>query len=378
MIDFLLGGTLSPLCLALLVLGAGAALRWHWRRRRVGACVAGLGALLAAGALGHFAARAAWWARHPAPGVLPDAGGFRLHVMCEGVAPPGTPGVLLFSGGYGQGLWMAHLQAALRGQTRACWWDRPGTGWSEAAPAPRTPQKDAAALAAALDNAGEHGRFILVGHSLGGMQAAVFAGMFPERVAGVMGLDATPASLAPIGQRAWCPPLAARLLPYGQALGAGFGLVDLIPRLNPLRSAGPQRESPALAPYWPVIAGNEERASSILGMSRFIDPLCGDVLGTVFRPGALGALPVVSITQTPPPEDRIRDMYSHYGFTPLELANALALDAQSRGEFAALSTHARALHSPPGTTHYFPMQAPDLVVGEIRAMLADPAVRGAP
>ena len=58
--------------------------------------------------------------------------------------------------------------------TRVCAWDRPGVGRSEARGL-HTGRRGRADLRAALAGAGEHGPYVVVAHSLGGVYALLFA-----------------------------------------------------------------------------------------------------------------------------------------------------------------------------------------------------------
>src|SRR5207302_3303547 len=69
--------------------------------------------------------------------------------------------------------------------TRACWYDRAGYGWSDPAPAPHTSADAARDLHALLNAAHIPAPYVLVGHSIGGLNVRVYAGMFRQDVAGV-------------------------------------------------------------------------------------------------------------------------------------------------------------------------------------------------
>jgi pimeloyl-ACP methyl ester carboxylesterase len=73
---------------------------------------------------------------------------------------------------------------------RACTYDRAGYGWSETSPYPRTSQQMVKELHTLLTNAGIDGPYILVGHSLGGLNMRLFANQYPQEVIGVVLVDA--------------------------------------------------------------------------------------------------------------------------------------------------------------------------------------------
>jgi pimeloyl-ACP methyl ester carboxylesterase len=73
-------------------------------------------------------------------------------------------------------------------------YDRPGTGSAEPRPAPNPPLPHSAfarELACLLDQRGITEPVVLVGHSFGGLIARAFAGLWSERVAGLVFVDAS-------------------------------------------------------------------------------------------------------------------------------------------------------------------------------------------
>jgi len=121
------------------------------------------------------------------PGRLYDVGGHRLHLDCTG---SGGPTVVLMSGLGGSSAGWARIAPAVADTTRVCAYDRAGQGWSDAA-APQNGVAAAADLHTLLARAGEHGPYVLVGHSIGGDYAMTYADRYPEQVAGMVLLDTT-------------------------------------------------------------------------------------------------------------------------------------------------------------------------------------------
>ncbi len=119
---------------------------------------------------------------------LVDVGGYRLALHCLG---EGGPTVVLETGlGAPSEDWMPVQQAIAR-FTRVCRFDRAGRGQSDAAPTPRTCADMVADLRVLLRNAGIPGPYVLVGNSLGGMNARLYAYRYPEEVAGLVLVDAS-------------------------------------------------------------------------------------------------------------------------------------------------------------------------------------------
>jgi len=108
-----------------------------------------------------------------------------LYVDCRG-EPSSSPTVVLESGAFGTSAdWDLVLDDLAKGG-RVCAYDRAGVGDSR----PRAGAEDvisiAEELAALLDNLGETGPVILVGHSNGALYAETFAALWPARVAGLV------------------------------------------------------------------------------------------------------------------------------------------------------------------------------------------------
>jgi pimeloyl-ACP methyl ester carboxylesterase len=125
-----------------------------------------------------------------APGQLVDVGGHRLHLHCAG---SGSPTVVLESGLGQTGAYWGWIWTALVSDSTVCAYDRAGRGWSDPASAEQDGAAVAADLRTLLDRAHVPGPFVLVGHSSGAQYVRIFAGRYPERVVGMVLLDAQPA-----------------------------------------------------------------------------------------------------------------------------------------------------------------------------------------
>ncbi|HQR25957.1 MAG TPA: alpha/beta hydrolase [Nocardioides sp.] len=124
----------------------------------------------------------------PAPGRTYSVGDHRLHLDCRGA---GGPTVVLFNGmGEFSGSW-ARITDQVSATTRVCAYDRAGQAWSDDVDHPQDGLTAAADLHALLAAAGEHGPYVLVGHSIGGPYALTYAAQYPEDVAGMVLLDSS-------------------------------------------------------------------------------------------------------------------------------------------------------------------------------------------
>lgn len=126
-------------------------------------------------------------ARLPQVGRSVDIGGRSLNIFCSG---EGAPAVIFDSGSGESGISWSHIQPQIATLTRACWFDRAGYGWSDPGPFPRTSAAMSADLHELLHRAAIPPPYILVGHSLGGLNARVYTGLYPSDVAGAVLVDA--------------------------------------------------------------------------------------------------------------------------------------------------------------------------------------------
>ena len=161
---------------------------WRWTRR-VLVTLIGLTLLtMLAGATYEWAAARRAMAATPPPGRLVDIGGYRLHLWCTGA---GSPLVILESGLGGSAANWGYVQPEVARFTRVCSYDRAGLGYSDPGPSPRTAGRIARELRDLLDRSGVSEPLVLVGASSGGFSVRLFASAHPERVAGLVLVDAS-------------------------------------------------------------------------------------------------------------------------------------------------------------------------------------------
>ncbi len=128
--------------------------------------------------------------RFPAPGKLVDVGGYKLHINQSG-SETGLPTVILDAGLGGCSLHWPAVQKAIEGFARVCSYDRAGMGWSDVSLKPRTSKVIVEELHVLLRNSNILPPYILVGHSLGGINMRLYANTYPEDVFGVVLVDST-------------------------------------------------------------------------------------------------------------------------------------------------------------------------------------------
>jgi pimeloyl-ACP methyl ester carboxylesterase len=123
------------------------------------------------------------------PGHLIDVGNHRLYLSCTG---SGEPTVILEPGLGGTSAAWGWIAPAVAAHTRVCVYDRAGRGRSDPSPTAQDGDQIATDLHALLERAGVTGPLVMVGHSLGGLYVLDYAARYPQQVAGMVLVDATP------------------------------------------------------------------------------------------------------------------------------------------------------------------------------------------
>jgi pimeloyl-ACP methyl ester carboxylesterase len=167
----------------------------------------------------------------PGQGRLVDIGGRHLNLECQGI---GTPVVVFVAGlgDSGQAAWRTVWGQVAR-STRACTYDRAGLGRSDPGPTPASYQGAADDLRALLRAGHVPGPYLLVGHSLGGLLARLYAHGHPAEVAGVVLVDATPVGWFPTVQRLLPAALRGPLARNPEGFDLSQGLASLTPLNRP-------------------------------------------------------------------------------------------------------------------------------------------------
>lgn len=127
---------------------------------------------------------------------LPD--GRHINLACMG---EGGPVIVLNAGlGLPSAVW-SKLQPMLAAEGyKVCAVDRPGYGFSDPGPLPRTAVRTADDFESVLKAAGLKPPFILIAHSRGGYDVRQFAHRYPRQVAGMILIDVNPGVPHAVGE----------------------------------------------------------------------------------------------------------------------------------------------------------------------------------
>ncbi len=126
-----------------------------------------------------------------------------MHLDPVGPRTTGRPTVLFEAGlGSFSSQWSL-IQPRVASKTRTVSFDRPGLGWSSPSSSRLIARQHVRYLHDALDQIGESGPYVFVGHSLGGLIARVFADEYLDETAGLVLIDSShPEQLARMRRQA--------------------------------------------------------------------------------------------------------------------------------------------------------------------------------
>jgi pimeloyl-ACP methyl ester carboxylesterase len=341
----------------------------------VGAVVAGL---LLIASLRHLFSLAQTRRAQPPPGRLLDLGGYRVHLLAEGDLHPARPPVVWFAGGHASGHAIHHLHRAFRSETRSILIDRPGTGWSDTGPFPRSTAREADEMVLALEKAGEKGPFVWAGHSFGGLLVANIARRRPDLVHSVVLLDPTPLETIVFGPRlgALRDMLSASWLGgFAQLFGVNLvarreAKMKQVPAYQKVMEATRQVLGPEVAAARTV----EANAGHFFAQASIYQELTPEGVAvvawdTVVYDRDLGDLPLwlvgprddtdADIALLPEAQqggaDNARRMFSFF--------------AATRERYLATSSRARRVVAPKGAGHNFVYELPDWTIGVMREII---------
>ena len=315
------------------------------RRARIISFVIGSAvlALLVSGAL--FEGLASKIDARGAPGSFVDVGGRRLHYLCIG---SGAPTVIFEPSSGGRSVSFSEARLALAATTRVCSYDRMGTGWSDPGPNSVSVGMLADDLRWLQDAANLTPPFVVVASSIGGAVGEMFARRYPDRVAGLVMLDAA----------------------NGEALGGLVSVVDATTQSEIQAMCGFIRVASPLG-IVRLLAGAPGRWNTLCAIVRGMPGTLKEFEGA---PALRADLPIVVLTAAtmdgilpsgPLVPSRFEKLEALKDFRPrLTAANQHLAQRSTRGSWRVV----------PGSGHLIASDRPQAVVDAVREVLMD--VRG--
>ena len=140
-------------------------------------------------------------------GAIDVGGGRKLYMECRG---QGSPTVIFLHGsvrkeGDAGGERAGRIPALLEKRHRVCTYDRANVARSDSLPGPLTGTDSAKDLHLLLGAAQVGGPYVLLGASLGGAIADIYAARYPDEVAGMVLLDSTLPAYLDVYERLYPP-----------------------------------------------------------------------------------------------------------------------------------------------------------------------------
>jgi pimeloyl-ACP methyl ester carboxylesterase len=293
----------------------------------------------------------------------------RLNIYCTG---RGSPTVIFDSGLGGDMMDWALVQPLVAAETRACSYDRAGLGFSDPSPKPRSSANIVDDLHRLLQAAQITPPYVLVGHSLGGMNIKLYAETYLSEVAGMVFVDPSHEDLA---RRAWelDPETGKKYGPY-------------IELLHDCLKAKPAD----------FVAGSKLHEACAIppNSSRFSEKVNALQLERVLRPGYMGAWISEQENVWSASADQLRAAHRALGDIPIIVLTHEPLprrdnetqemrDAQNQlrtelhTEISTMSTRG-SIRTVKNSGHYFQLEQPQDVIAAVLEVLHEASADKAP
>jgi pimeloyl-ACP methyl ester carboxylesterase len=296
--------------------------------------------------------------RLPRVGQAVDVGGRQLNMLCSG---EGQPAVIILTENARPGIAWSHIQPTIATYTRACWFDRAGEGWSDPAPFPRMSTATMRDLHRALQRAKVAPPYVLVGGSLGGLEARVYTGLYPGDVAGLVLSDAAheeePRRAPPAYRGHTVPQRWWRAVDLLISAAARFGIIRLA---TPAAELPPD---PAARTRWQIVRALTAQPLAIAAVAG-AGLVSSESYREAERSGDLGDRPLIVLTRGKPPDHPPRDEIERQA-----AAYERLWMHEIQASLARLSTHGRQVILE-RSGHNISEAAPEAILNAVREVVA--------
>lgn len=296
---------------------------------------------------------------------LPD--GRTIHMVCMG---HGTPTVVLTAGFGNWGAIWFKVQPAIARHTRVCAWDRPGYGFSDPSDRPQTIESTTRDLAAALQRGHVPGPYVMVGHSLGGLESMLYTDRHPGRVVGMVLVDSTLPGMLKIARQK--TPAIFKMMTNTAMMTGNSRKCEADLRDGKLKPGakdphGCLRQPPFYPPAVQQALASFDRLHPGVFATRvsLAEHLSQDTASAVDPSRSYGDMPLIILTasQPQPLPQGVPDAIKK------EMPIMMAVEKQGHDRLAKLSTRGRN-RVVPGTSHYIQIIKPKAVISAVDEVIA--------
>lgn len=314
--------------------------------------------------------------RYPPPGQMVNMGGWRLHALVKRPpeTAPRTPTVVFDSALASSSLSWALVQPEVSKQAWTVSYDRAGSGWSDAAPQPRTLENTVEELHRLLQALRLPAPYLLVGHSYGAFTARAFAYRYRSQTAGLILLDGA-------DEQQWLDLKAPdrRKISHGARLArrarwlAHLGLTRLVVQLA---RAGNRGKARSIGSWLGIGIPRQAQERLLAPLQQLPQELRRPIGWFWTRPHFYASL-ADTIARVP---EAARSVAEHAELGDLPLS-VLAADNQDpvwmprQQALARLSRRGRFIHASQ-SSHWIPLDRPQLVIDTILHHLRAPEMTG--
>lgn len=292
---------------------------------------------------------------YPPPGKLVDIGGRRIQLDCRGAGNPTVvfESCLDMSGSLSWA--MVHNEIAKT--TRACAYSRAGIMWSDPTNLHQNGKSIAEDLHETLSKAGEHGPFILVGHSLGGPYIIIYTKYFGQEVAGLVFVDASHPDQMKLSNND-DKPTELKLLELRNRIAAALNWAGVVRTFTATDKGLPNR------PEWVNQAVKAYRSTSLGSMLKEKDA-SEETLSDAGTFRKFGERPIFVLTAMARFSDQT---IANWKLTVEQAKNYKKIGIKMQDELATWSSQSQ--HQLiPDAGHYIQFDRPDVVISAVRSVV---------